>query len=95
MAHFFQVVPNWDAPRTGSVSIKLRTTEPDGLLLFSQGGSTPHVSTLRVNRILVVVSLLLTYEALESLVGLHFPLNKPLTISGLKHFLPVFPHPLF
>ncbi|XP_024085653.1 neurexin-2 isoform X2 [Cimex lectularius] len=36
------VLPSWDAPRSGSVSVKLRTTEANGLLMFSQGSNAPH-----------------------------------------------------
>ncbi|XP_028917587.1 neurexin-2-beta isoform X8 [Ornithorhynchus anatinus] len=33
----FVALPRWSAKRTGSVSLDFRTTEPNGLLLFSQG----------------------------------------------------------
>ncbi|XP_076046488.1 neurexin 1 isoform X2 [Oratosquilla oratoria] len=31
------VLPSWEAPRQGSVSFKIRTTEPNGLLLYNSG----------------------------------------------------------
>ena len=34
----FVALPRWSAKRTGSISLDFRTTEPSGLLLFSQGG---------------------------------------------------------
>nr|XP_048314030.1 neurexin-2-beta isoform X8 [Myodes glareolus] len=33
----FVALPRWSAKRTGSISLDFRTTEPNGLLLFSQG----------------------------------------------------------
>ncbi|CAN7944120.1 unnamed protein product, partial [Ixodes pacificus] len=33
----FLALPSWDDPRTGSVSLRLRTVEPDGLLLYNSG----------------------------------------------------------
>ncbi|XP_045116786.1 neurexin-1-like isoform X2 [Portunus trituberculatus] len=33
----FLVLPSWEATRQGSVSFKMRTTEPDGLLMYNSG----------------------------------------------------------
>ncbi|KAK3926655.1 Neurexin-3, partial [Frankliniella fusca] len=38
----FLMLPNWDAPRSGSLSLKLRTNEPNGLVLYSHGANSSH-----------------------------------------------------
>ncbi|XP_066108018.1 neurexin-2-beta isoform X20 [Saccopteryx bilineata] len=52
----FVALPRWSAKRTGSISLDFRTTEPNGLLLFSQGlravaaaGAGGHSSTQRAD----------------------------------------------
>nr|AAI45497.1 Nrxn2 protein [Mus musculus]AAI50785.1 Nrxn2 protein [Mus musculus] len=50
----FVALPRWSAKRTGSISLDFRTTEPNGLLLFSQGrragaGVGSHSSTQRAD----------------------------------------------
>lgn len=50
----FVALPRWSAKRTGSISLDFRTTEPNGLLLFSQGrragaGAGSHSSTQRAD----------------------------------------------
>ncbi|XP_029401294.1 neurexin-2-beta isoform X19 [Mus pahari] len=50
----FVALPRWSAKRTGSISLDFRTTEPNGLLLFSQGrragaGVGGHSSTQRAD----------------------------------------------
>ncbi|XP_046401405.1 neurexin-1 isoform X2 [Ischnura elegans] len=35
------VLPPWDSPHSGSLSLKMRTNEPDGLLLFNGGLPSP------------------------------------------------------
>ncbi|KAE8750773.1 hypothetical protein FOCC_FOCC002483 [Frankliniella occidentalis] len=40
----FLMLPNWDAPRSGSLSLKLRTNEPNGLVIYSHGANSSHVS---------------------------------------------------
>ncbi|KAL4134816.1 hypothetical protein QTP88_006525 [Uroleucon formosanum] len=39
----FLMLPNWDGTTSGSISVKFRTNEPDGLLFFSRG-QTEHTS---------------------------------------------------
>ncbi|BES99010.1 Laminin G domain [Nesidiocoris tenuis] len=64
------LLPTWDAPRTGSVSVKLRTTEPNGLLMFSQGSNTPHADLFAV-------------ELVEGHLWLHLDLGSgPAKIRG-------------
>ena len=31
------MLPGWESPTSGSLSLKLRTTEEDGLLMFNSG----------------------------------------------------------
>jgi len=50
----FQMVPTWEGARSGSLSVQFRTTEPDGLLMFSQGANSTHVSIVP----LIVIDLL-------------------------------------
>lgn len=50
----FVALPRWSAKRTGSISLDFRTTEPNGLLLFSQGrragaGAGGHSSAQRAD----------------------------------------------
>ncbi|XP_012580679.1 PREDICTED: neurexin-2-beta isoform X7 [Condylura cristata] len=48
----FVALPRWSAKRTGSISLDFRTTEPNGLLLFSQGrraGAGGHGSVQRAD----------------------------------------------
>ncbi|ERE77739.1 neurexin-2-alpha-like protein [Cricetulus griseus] len=48
----FVALPRWSAKRTGSISLDFRTTEPNGLLLFSQGrraGAGSHSSSQRAD----------------------------------------------
>ncbi|ELW65077.1 Neurexin-2-alpha [Tupaia chinensis] len=50
----FVALPRWSAKRTGSISLDFRTTEPNGLLLFSQGrraggGASSHGSSQRAD----------------------------------------------
>ncbi|XP_006745615.1 neurexin-2-beta [Leptonychotes weddellii] len=50
----FVALPRWSAKRTGSISLDFRTTEPNGLLLFSQGrragaGAGSHSSAQRAD----------------------------------------------
>ncbi|XP_029813424.1 neurexin-2-beta isoform X28 [Suricata suricatta] len=50
----FVALPRWSAKRTGSISLDFRTTEPNGLLLFSQGrragaGASSHSSAQRAD----------------------------------------------
>lgn len=50
----FVALPRWSAKRTGSISLDFRTTEPNGLLLFSQGrragaGVSSHSSAQRAD----------------------------------------------
>lgn len=54
----FVALPRWSAKRTGSISLDFRTTEPNGLLLFSQGrragagagaGTSSHSSAQRAD----------------------------------------------
>ncbi|KAF3822215.1 hypothetical protein GH733_007589, partial [Mirounga leonina] len=50
----FVALPRWSAKRTGSISLDFRTTEPNGLLLFSQGrragaGAGSHSSPQRAD----------------------------------------------
>ncbi|XP_042874196.1 neurexin-1-like isoform X2 [Penaeus japonicus] len=33
----YLVLPSWEAPRQGSISFKMRTTEPNGLLMYNSG----------------------------------------------------------
>ncbi|XP_065332966.1 neurexin 1 isoform X3 [Cloeon dipterum] len=40
--HSYVVLPSWDAPRTGSISFKIRTNEPNGLLMYSAGTTSAH-----------------------------------------------------
>ncbi|MPC29007.1 hypothetical protein E2C01_022223 [Portunus trituberculatus] len=40
-----QVLPSWEATRQGSVSFKMRTTEPDGLLMYNSGSLAAQVRT--------------------------------------------------
>ena len=40
-----QVLPSWKTTISGSISLKFRTNEPHGLLLFNAGGSPGKVST--------------------------------------------------
>ncbi|KAF6200207.1 hypothetical protein GE061_006510 [Apolygus lucorum] len=64
------VLPNWDAPRSGSVSVKLRTTEPNGLLMFSQGSNAPHADLFAV-------------ELVEGHLWLHLDLGSgPAKVKG-------------
>lgn len=39
-----QVLPPLDATRSSSISFKIRTNEPNGLLMYSSGASSSHVS---------------------------------------------------
>ncbi|XP_075857868.1 neurexin-2-beta isoform X1 [Microcebus murinus] len=50
----YVALPRWSAKRTGSISLDFRTTEPNGLLLFSQGrragaGAGGHSSAQRAD----------------------------------------------
>eukprot|EP00070_Physeter_catodon_P025417 XP_023989012.1 neurexin-2-beta isoform X4 [Physeter catodon] len=50
----FVALPRWSAKRTGSISLDFRTTEPNGLLLFSQGrragaGASSHSAARRAD----------------------------------------------
>lgn len=50
----FVALPRWSAKRTGSISLDFRTTEPNGLLLFSQGrragaGASSHSTAQRAD----------------------------------------------
>ncbi|KAM8815038.1 neurexin-2-beta isoform 12-T12 [Rhynchonycteris naso] len=52
----FVALPRWSTKRTGSISLDFRTTEPNGLLLFSQGrraaaaaGASGHSSAQRAD----------------------------------------------
>ncbi|XP_046687748.1 neurexin-3-like isoform X2 [Homalodisca vitripennis] len=38
------VVPTWDATRTGSISLKIRTVEADGLIIYSSGPRSSHLA---------------------------------------------------
>jgi len=38
------MLPNWDGTTSGSISVKFRTNEPDGLLFFSRGQTEHTVS---------------------------------------------------
>lgn len=42
-----QVLPSWEAPRQGSISFKMRTTEPNGLLMYNSGAVSAQVSGSR------------------------------------------------
>lgn len=38
-----QILPKWDAVKTGTISFKFRTNEPNGLILFNMGAKPPRV----------------------------------------------------
>nr|CAD7425076.1 unnamed protein product [Timema monikensis] len=40
----FLVLPSLGSTKTSSISFKIRTNEPNGLLMYSSGASTSHVS---------------------------------------------------
>lgn len=42
------MLPNWDGTTSGSISVKFRTNEPDGLLFFSRGQTEHTVSTFNI-----------------------------------------------
>lgn len=44
------MLPNWDGTTSGSISVKFRTNEPDGLLFFSRGQTEHTVSNLLVRK---------------------------------------------
>lgn len=44
----FIVLNKWNAKKTGSISFDFRTTEPNGLLLFSHGKSKPQPKDSKV-----------------------------------------------
>jgi hypothetical protein len=56
-----QVLPSWDAPRTGSISFKIRTNEPNGLLMYSAGTTSAHGSTQLPLSLSTLVSLASRY----------------------------------
>uniref|UniRef100_A0A2K5QHS3 Neurexin-2 n=1 Tax=Cebus imitator TaxID=2715852 RepID=A0A2K5QHS3_CEBIM len=73
----FVALPRWSAKRTGSISLDFRTTEPNGLLLFSQGrraggGAGSHSSAQRAD-----------YFAMELLDG-HLYLLLDMGSGGIK-----------
>lgn len=38
-----QILPKWEAVKTGTISFKFRTNEPNGLILFNMGAKPPRV----------------------------------------------------
>lgn len=38
-----QILPKWEAVKTGTISFKFRTNEPNGLVLFNMGAKPPRV----------------------------------------------------
>lgn len=38
-----QILPKWEAVKTGTLSFKFRTNEPNGLLMFNMGAKPPRV----------------------------------------------------
>lgn len=42
------MLPNWDGTTSGSISVKFRTNEPDGLLFFSRGQTEHTVSKFNI-----------------------------------------------
>ena len=40
----FQVLPPWKAAKSGSISFKIRTNEPNGLVMYSRSGALTRVS---------------------------------------------------
>lgn len=45
------MLPNWDGTTSGSISVKFRTNEPDGLLFFSRGQTEHTVSRYKIDHV--------------------------------------------
>ena len=43
----FQVLPPWRAAKSGSISFKIRTNEPNGLIMYSRSGAHTRVCEFR------------------------------------------------
>ena len=43
MSPLFQVLPPWKAAKSGSISFKIRTNEPNGLIMYSRSGAHTRV----------------------------------------------------
>lgn len=43
----FQVLPPWRAAKSGSISFKIRTNEPNGLIMYSRSGAHTRVCVFR------------------------------------------------
>lgn len=89
VSRLFQVLPPWKTAKSGSISFKIRTNEPNGLIMYSRSGAPTRVRVL----LFLTFFRMLFYYFLESWrnigrrgSGLTINWNKVKSTRALKFF---------